>query len=75
MRQIALRATGCLVTLAAAILVLPATANALSLEDKTRAVLEACLAAGKQQKIDGKVGVDGSITLTGPALRVRPESS
>jgi hypothetical protein len=43
-------------------------ASAMSLEDKTHAVLEACLAAGKQQKIDGKLGVDGSITLTGPAL-------
>jgi len=44
-------------------------AQAMSLQEKINAVLQACLAAGQQQKIDGKVGVDGSITLTGPALR------
>ncbi len=44
-------------------------ARAMTLQEKVEAVLQACLASGKQQKIDGKVGVDGSITLTGPALR------
>jgi hypothetical protein len=43
-------------------------AQAMTLQEKVDAVLQACLASGKQQKIDGKVGVDGSITLTGPAL-------
>ena len=53
---------------AAVILALPSQAGALTLQEKTNLVLGACLASGKQQKIDGKVGVDGSITLTGPAL-------
>jgi hypothetical protein len=42
--------------------------QAMTLQEKINAVLQACLASGQQQKIDGKVGVDGSITLTGPAL-------
>jgi hypothetical protein len=44
------------------------SASAMSLQEKTDAVLQACLASGKQQKLDGKLGVDGGITLTGPAL-------
>jgi hypothetical protein len=44
-------------------------ANALTLQEKSDAILAACLAAGKQQKIEGKIGIDGGITLTGPALK------
>jgi hypothetical protein len=44
------------------------SAAAMTLQEKTDAVLQACLASGKQQKLDGKLGVDGGITLTGPAL-------
>ena len=52
----------------AAVFALGSTAaRAMTLQEKIDAVLQACL-AGKQQKIDGKVGVDGSITLIGPAL-------
>ena len=43
-------------------------AHSMSLQEKIDAVLSACLASGKQQKVDGKVGVDGSISLVGPAL-------
>ena len=43
-------------------------AAAMTLQEKTDAVLQACLASGKQQKLDGKLGVNGGITLTGPAL-------
>jgi hypothetical protein len=54
--------------LAGMVLAASSSARAMTLQEKVDAVLQACLASGKQQKIDGKVGVDGSITLTGPAL-------
>jgi len=41
---------------------------AMTLQEKTDTVMQWCLASGKQQKIDGKIGVDGGITLTGPSL-------
>jgi hypothetical protein len=54
---------------ATTVLMPPEIAGALSLQEKSDAILEACLAAGRQQKIEGKIGIDGSITLTGPALK------
>lgn len=50
-----------------------ASASAMSLQEKTDAILQACLASGRQEKIEGKIGVDGSIRLTGPALAGKGE--
>ncbi len=50
------------------LLLIAGPSAALSLQEKTDTVMQWCLASGKQQKLDGKLGVDGGITLTGPSL-------
>lgn len=58
---------GCILVISNLILIMPV--YAMSLQEKVDAILEACLASGKQQKINGEIGANGGITLTGPALK------